>query len=56
MIKIKIEIVIKVSITHKSYLRLRDRYMSIYVLFGCSTVVVIVVMWGNCVLGSFVRI
>jgi hypothetical protein len=30
--------------------------MSIYVLFGCSIVVVIVVMWGNCLLGSFLRI
>jgi hypothetical protein len=30
--------------------------MSIYVLFGCSIVVVIFVMWGNCVLGSFLRI
>jgi hypothetical protein len=30
--------------------------MYIYVLFGYSTAVVIVMMWGNCVLGSFLRI
>jgi hypothetical protein len=40
--------VIKVFITYKCYLRLCGRSISVYVLFCCSTVVVIVVMWGNC--------
>jgi hypothetical protein len=35
---------IKVFITYKSYLSLCDCYISVYVLFGCSTVVVIVMM------------
>jgi hypothetical protein len=55
-IKIRIKIAIKVFITYKSYLSLYDRYISVYVLFGCSPVVVRVVMWGNCVLGAFPRI
>jgi hypothetical protein len=50
---------IKVFITYRSCLRLCDRYISVYVLLGCSTVVVTVVTvvtWGNCMLGSFLRI
>jgi hypothetical protein len=51
------KIAIKVFITYcKSHLRLCDRYISVYMLLGCSTVVVIVVMWCNCVLGSFLGI
>jgi hypothetical protein len=48
--------VIKVFITYKSYLRLCHRCMYVYVLVGCSTVVVIVAMRGNCMLGCFLRI
>jgi hypothetical protein len=55
-IQIRIKIAIKVFITHKSYLRLCDRYISVFVWFGWSTEVVIVVMWGNCMLGAFLRI
>jgi hypothetical protein len=54
-IKIRIKIAIKVFITYKSYW-LSDCYISIYVLFGCSTVGVIAVMWGNYRLGSVLRI
>jgi hypothetical protein len=36
--------VIKVFITYKFCLTLCDRYISVYVLFGYSTVAVIVVM------------
>jgi hypothetical protein len=43
------------NLHYESYLRFCDCYISVYVLFGCSTVVVIDVMWGNCVLGSFLR-
>jgi hypothetical protein len=55
-IKVRIKRALKVIVTYKSYLRLCDRYISAYVLSGCSTVVMIAVMWGNFVLGSFLRI
>jgi hypothetical protein len=55
-IRIRIKMSVKENIIYKSYLRLSDRYIYVYVLFGCSTVVVIAVVWDNCVLGSFLRI
>jgi hypothetical protein len=53
---IKIKIVVKVFITYYKSYWLIHCYIFVYVLFGCSTVVVTTVMWVNCMLGFVLRI